>query len=123
MDVSGGSFQADRAAVAQVVDVIATSGHGLITFPRGLNTAHQRASRAGVATGLIFREMDGSGEDAEQIQRTLDRAAFRARQDEAVILVGTTDATTLIAMVEWVVGNRAQSVTLAPISAALKGGG
>jgi polysaccharide deacetylase 2 family uncharacterized protein YibQ len=123
MDVSGGSFQSDRAAVSQVVDVIAESGHGLITFPRGLNTAHQRATRAGVSTGLIFREMDGGGEDAAQIQRTLDRAAFRARQDEAVILVGRTDATTLIALIEWVVGNRAESVTLAPISAALAGGG
>ncbi|MEP0566087.1 MAG: divergent polysaccharide deacetylase family protein, partial [Paracoccaceae bacterium] len=123
MDVSGGSFQADRAAVSQVVDVIATSGHGLITFPRGLNTAHQRATRAGVSTGLIFRELDGAGENGEEIQRTLDRAAFRARQDEAVILVGTTQATTLIALLEWVLGNRADSVTLAPISAALAGGG
>ena len=123
MDVSGGSFQSDRAAVSQVVDVIASSGHGLITFPRGLNTAHQRATRAGVATGLIFRELDGSGESGDEIQRTLDRAAFRARQDEAVILVGTTDSTTLIALLEWVLGNRAESVTLAPISAALAGGG
>lgn len=123
MDVSGDSFQSDRAAVSQVVDVIADSGHGLITFPRGLNTAHQSATRAGVATGLIFRQLDGDGEDAGQIQRTMDRAAFRARQDEAVILVGTTNSTTLIALVEWALGNRAQSVTLAPISAALAGGG
>ncbi|NNE88627.1 MAG: hypothetical protein HKN27_11170 [Silicimonas sp.] len=123
MDVSGGSFQSDREAVSQVVDVIATSGHGLITFPRGLNTAHQRATRAGVATGLIFRQLDDGGEDAAQIQRTMDRAAFRARQDEAVILVGTTNATTLISLVEWALGNRAESVSLAPISAALAGGG
>ena len=123
MDVSGESFQSDREAVSQIVDVIADSGHGLITFPRGLNTAHQRASRAGVATGLIFRQLDGDGEDAGQIQRTMDRAAFRARQDEAVILVGTTNSTTLIALVEWALGNRAQSVTLAPISAAWAGGG
>ena len=123
MDVSGASFQSDREAVSQVVDVIAESGHGLITFPRGLNTAHQRATRAGVSTGLIFRELDGSGECGGEIQRTLDRAAFRARQDEAVILVGTTDSTTLIALLEWVLGNRAESVTLAPISAALVGGG
>lgn len=123
MDVSGGSFQSDREAVSQVVDVIADSGHGLITFPRGLNTAHQRATRAGVATGLIFRELDGAGEDGAQIQRTLDRAAFRARQDEAVILVGSTNTTTLAALIEWALGNRAESVTLAPISAALAGGG
>lgn len=119
MDVSGSSFQSDRAAVEQVVDVVADSGHGLITYPRGLNTAHQSAERAGVPAGLIFRRLDGAGETAEQIRRTLDRAAFRARNDEAVILVGTTDQSTLAAIMEWAAGNRARSVTMAPISAAL----
>ena len=119
MDNSGDSFQSDRAAVAQVVDVVAVSGHGLITFPRGLNTAHQRAERAGVPTGLIFRDIDGAGESNEQIRRAMDRAAFRARQDEAVILVGRTNDLTIEALQEWVLGNRAASVALVPISAAL----
>ncbi|NNL18562.1 MAG: hypothetical protein HKP37_07460 [Boseongicola sp.] len=119
MDNSGDSFQSNRSAVAQVVDVVAASGHGLITFPRGLNTAHQRAERAGVPTGLIFRDVDGDGQSNDQIRRAMDRAAFRARQDEAVILVGRTKAITLEALAEWVLGNRAASVTLAPISAAL----
>ncbi len=121
MDVSGSSFQSDRSAVAQVVDVVAASGHGLITFPRGLNTAHQEAQRAGVATGLIFRNLDGGGETQEQIRRGLDRAAFRARQDEAVILVATTGSTTLAAITEWALGNRAQTVAIAPVSVALDG--
>ena len=119
MDVSGSSFQSDRTAVEQVVDVVSGSGHGLITFPRGLNTAHQAAQRAGVPTGLIFRILDASSESQEQIRRTLDRAAFRARQDEAVILVGTTGSTTLSALTEWLLGNRATTVAIAPVSAAL----
>ncbi|MEM6385069.1 MAG: divergent polysaccharide deacetylase family protein [Pseudomonadota bacterium] len=122
MDVSGSSFQSDRAAVDQVVDVVADTGHGLITFPRGLNTAHQAAQRAGVPTGLIFRNMDAASEDQEQIRRTLDRAAFRARQDDAVILVGTTGSTMLSALTDWVLGNRAASVAIAPVSTALSGG-
>ncbi len=121
MDVSGSSFQSDRNAVAQVVDVVSASGHGLITFPRGLNTAHQEAQRAGVPTGLIFRNLDGGGETQEQIRRGLDRAAFRARQDEAVILVATTGSTTLAAITEWALGNRAETVAIAPVSAALDG--
>ncbi|MEM7720040.1 MAG: divergent polysaccharide deacetylase family protein, partial [Pseudomonadota bacterium] len=121
MDVSGASFQSDRAAVEQVVDVVSASGHGIITFPRGLNPAHQAAQRAGVPTGLIFRNLDGAAETQEQIRRSLDRAAFRARQDEAVILVGTTGSTMLSALSDWVLGSRAESVTLAPISAALGG--
>ena len=119
MDVSGSSFQSDRAAVQQVVDIASSTGHGLITFPRGLNTAHQSAERAGIPAGLIFRRLDGSGESGEQIRRSLDRAAFRARPDEAVILVGTTRQDTLDAIIEWADGNRARSVTLAPVSAAL----
>lgn len=120
MDNSGESFQSDRAAVAQVVEVVAASGHGLITFPRGLNTAHQRAQRLSVATGLIFRDIDGDDETNEQIRRAMDRAAFRARQDEAVILVGRTEAKTIEAIAEWMLGNRAASVAIAPISTALR---
>ncbi|NNE81275.1 MAG: hypothetical protein HKN18_13490 [Silicimonas sp.] len=122
MDVTGGSFQSDRNAVEQVVDVVMDTGHGLITFPRGLNAAHQRAERAGVPTGLIFRQLDGGDETSEQIRRTMDRAAFRARRDDAVILVGSTGDATLAAVVEWAMGNRATSVTIAPISAALSDG-
>lgn len=119
MDVSGSTFQSDREAVQQVVDVVTATGHGLITFPRGLNTAHQEAQRAGVPTGLIFRDLDGGNKTQEQIRRTMDRAAFRARQNEGVILVGTTGEATLAAIVEWALGNRSDSVTIAPVSAAL----
>ncbi len=119
MDASGAGFQSDREAVAQVVDVAAATGHGLITFPRGLNTAHQRAGRVGVPTGLIFRDIDGDDQTEEQIRRAMDRAAFRARTDRPVILVGRTAPGTFAAIREWVIGDRADSVDLAPVSAAL----
>ncbi|MEQ9041894.1 MAG: divergent polysaccharide deacetylase family protein [Silicimonas sp.] len=120
MDVTGSSFQSDREAVAQVVAVVTDTGHGLITFPRGLNTAHQQAERAGLPTGLIFRVVDEDGESDEQIRRTLDRAAFRARQDDAVILVGHTRPGTMAAIKAWA-EEAAANVTLAPVSAALSG--
>ena len=119
MDASGEKFQSDRAAVAQLVDVVTASGHGLITFPRGLNTAHQRAQREGVPAGLIFRDIDGDGQTDEQIRRAMDRAAFRARIDRPVILVGQAKPLTFEAIPEWSLGARAASVTLAPVSAAL----
>ena len=72
-------------------------------------------------TGLIFRNLDANGETPAQIRRTLDRAAFRARQNEAVILVGSTDTTTLAAILEWALGARSTNVLLAPLSAALLG--
>lgn len=122
MDVSGSSFQSDREAVAQVVAVIGDTGHGLITFPRGLNTAHQQAERAGLPTGLIFRLLDDDNETDEQIRRTLDRAAFRARQNDAVILVGHVRPGTIAAVADWA-ANAGGDVTLAPVSAALSEGG
>lgn len=120
IDVSGSSFQSDREAVAQVVDVITDTGHGLITFPRGLNTAHQQAERAGLPTGLIFRLLDGDDETDEQIRRTLDRAAFRARQSDAVILVGRASPGTMAAVTAWA-ADAAGDVALAPVSKALGG--
>ena len=123
MDTTGGGFQSDREAVAQVVDAIGATGHGLITFPRGLNTAHQRAEREGVPRGLIFRDIDGDGESGEEIGRSLDRAAFRARQSRSpVILVGRSSDGTLQAVSVWAGRNGGDGVVLAPVSAALLAG-
>lgn len=118
MDVTGSSFQSDRAAVSQVVAVASDTGHGIVTFPRGLNTAHQQAERAGVPTGLIFRVLDDDDQTDEQIRRTFDRAAFRARQSDAVILVGHTRPGTIAAVSGWV-ADAGDTAALVPISAAL----
>lgn len=119
IDLPDASFQTDRTAVAQLVAAASASGHGLVTFPRGLNTAQQIARRDGVPSGLVFRDIDGEGQDADTIYRTLDQAAFRARQEGAVILVGRARPETLAVLTEWALGTRAASVSLAPVSAAI----
>ncbi|MGI1663263.1 divergent polysaccharide deacetylase family protein [Palleronia sp. KMU-117] len=119
IDGPGASFQSDRTAVAQVVAAAGASGHGLVTFPRGLNTAQQIARRDGVPAALVFRDIDGEGQSGDDIRRALDQAAFRARQEGAVILVGRAEPATLAALTEWALGNRAASVALAPASAAI----
>ena len=117
-----GGFQGDRNAVAQVVAAAGATGHGLVTFPQGFNTAQQLAVRDGVPVALVFRELDGSGEDSSAIGRVLDQAAFRARQEGAVILAGRARPETVTALTEWALGNRAASVALAPVSAVLLAG-
>jgi polysaccharide deacetylase 2 family uncharacterized protein YibQ len=119
IDGPDASFQSDRTAVAQVVAAAGASGHGLVTFPRGLNTAQQIARRDGVPAALVFRDFDAEGQSADEIRRILDQAAFRARQEGAVILVGRASPGTLAALTEWALGSRAASVALAPVSAAL----
>ncbi len=95
-------------------------GLGLVTFPSGLNTGHKAAQKEGVHAGLVFRDLDGEGQSGSVIRRFLDNAAFRARNEQGVIVVAHTKAETLQALLEWSLGTRAQNVTLAPVSAVLR---
>lgn len=119
MDIPGASFQSNRAAVTQIVAAVADSGHALVIFPRGLNTAQKLAERDGIPTGLVFRDLMGATQGGGDIARTLDQAAFRARQQSSVILVGAATPETITALTEWALGNRAATVAIAPVSAAI----
>lgn len=113
-------FQSLGDGAVQIAVNLAETGHGLVSFPQGLNTGHKVAVKAGLAAGLVFRDLDGEGQEGPVIRRFLDNAAFRARNETGVIVVARTQPKTLQALLEWSLGNRAQSVTLAPISAVLR---
>ncbi|MGR3344896.1 MAG: divergent polysaccharide deacetylase family protein [Paracoccaceae bacterium] len=119
MDTRAALFQSGRVVATQIAAVLAASGHGMVTYSRGLNSGTQVAEQAGVPTALVFREFDNAGQDTATIKRFLDQAAFRARQQSGVILVGHNRPETIKALLEWSFGNRASTVALAPISAAL----
>lgn len=114
-------FQTLGAAATQVAAVLAASGHGLITIPQGLNTGHKIALKEGVAAGLVFRELDNDGQSGAVIRRFMDNAAFKARIEGGVIMFGHARVETIQALIEWSLGNRAQSVALAPVSTVLSG--
>ncbi|WP_289041289.1 divergent polysaccharide deacetylase family protein [uncultured Aliiroseovarius sp.] len=118
----GSGFQGDSQLAAQVSEILVASGHGLVSQPQGLNTGHKTALKTGVASGIVFRELDKDGQDAKVIGRFLDNAAFKAGQEDGVIMLGQARVETLQALIEWSLGNRAKSVALAPISALLLGG-
>ena len=46
----------------------------------------------GVAAATLFRDFDKDGQDARVIRRFLDQAAFRARQDGSVVMLGRVRA-------------------------------
>lgn len=119
MDTRDAVFQSSRDVSAQVAEILAAGGQGMITYSRGFNAAPQIAERAGVPAKLVFREFDNDGQDKAAIKRFLDQAAFRAGQQSGVILVGHNRPETVQALLEWGLGNRAATVTLAPVSAAL----
>lgn len=118
MDPGSAGFQNDRAAVGQVIAVLAESGHGLITASRGLNTAKQIADRFDVPAALIFNELPPSA-DAGTATRALDRIAFRARQETGIIVLAPGDSVTVTGLVDWLAGRSSSGLQIAPVSAVL----
>lgn len=118
-DAGEGGLQNDRAVVDQAVSDLAASGRGLVSISSGLNTAIRAAEKANVPAGLIYRDLDGEGQDARVIRRFMDQAAFRARQDSGVILLARIRPDTISALQLWGTANRSGQVTLAPVSAIL----
>ncbi len=119
IDSSDAAFQNDRALSTQIVPILADQGRGLLTWDRGLNAADQVARRQGLATSMVFRQIDAEGEDVPVMRRYLDRAAFKAAQEGKVIVVGQLRPETIAAILEWTIEGRASTVALAPASALL----
>ncbi|TCP42876.1 polysaccharide deacteylase family 2 protein [Rhodovulum marinum] len=120
LDVASGGFQDDRALTAQMVAFAGETGHGLVTYDRGLNSAARLAGQAGVPQATVFRVIDDDRPNAPTIRRVLDRAVFKARQDGHVVMVGHSYSDTVTALYSWALEAEAEQVTLAPVSAVLR---
>ena len=114
-----GGIQGNRDLSSQITAVVKSSGHGLITQDRGLNTVQKLAARDGVPSGVVFRDFDGAGQTPTVMRRFLDQAAFRAGQEGAVIMLGRVQPDTISALLLWGLQDRASRVALAPVSASL----
>ena len=114
-------LQSSRAATEQLIPILQDSGHGLVLFSEGLDTAQKLISREGVPVASVFRDFDGKDQNATVIRRFLDQAAFKAGQEAGgVIMVGRLRAETVSALLLWGLQDRAASVALAPVSAVLQ---
>ncbi|MEL7253572.1 MAG: divergent polysaccharide deacetylase family protein [Pseudomonadota bacterium] len=121
MEGVGSGLQTSREATEQLIPILQESGHGLVLFSEGLDTAQKLISREGVPALSVFRDIDGNGQSASVIRRFLDQAAFRAGQEEAgVVIVGRLRPETVTALLLWGLQDRANSVAIAPVSALLK---
>ena len=117
---TGTGLQSSREAAEQLAPILKDSGHGLVMFPNGLNTAQKLIAREGVPSATVFRDFDSNGQNASAVRRFLDQAAFRAGQEEGgVIMVGRLRPDTISALLLWGLQDRAASVALAPVSAVL----
>ncbi len=119
LEGSGEGLQGAREISTQVTEILKQSGHGLVMRPKGLNTAQKLASREGVPSVTVFRDFDGKGQNATVIRRFLDQAAFKARQEGGVVMIGRLRPETVSALLLWGLQDRANEVELAPVSAVL----
>ncbi|MFV0493154.1 MAG: divergent polysaccharide deacetylase family protein [Pseudorhodobacter sp.] len=116
-----GEVQQERQLAQQMLAVLKEQGRGVLSWDQGLNPVEQIARREGLPNMTVFRALDGDGESVETISRYLDRAAFKAAQDGRVVVVGAIRPETVDALLEWVAGDHAASVALAPVTAAMEG--
>lgn len=120
LEGTGTGFQGNRELSDQITDIARSTGRGLILQSSGLNTAQKLALRAGVPSATVFRDFDGAGQTPTVMRRFLDQAAFRARQEGGVIMLGRVRPDTVSALLLWGLQDRAQRVALSPVTAVLK---
>ena len=113
-------LQETREVSDQVIAFVKSTGHGLIMHPKGLNTAQKMAARDGVPSVTVFRDFDGNGQTEVVMRRFLDQAAFKARQQDGVLMMGRLRQETLAALAVWTLADRASTVALAPASTLLR---
>jgi len=119
VDLPTAGIQKSPALSDQVIEALIGSGHGLVTYPVGLNGTDQKAIREGVPSGIVFRVLDAERETGTVIKRYLDRAVLEAGKTGHVIVMGRTYPETVTALFSWALSAKATTVALAPISAVM----
>ncbi|MCO6381629.1 divergent polysaccharide deacteylase family protein [Oceanicola sp. 502str15] len=119
LDTGEEGVNGNPALTRQLLAIAGDTGHGLVFVDSGLNSAQRGAESAGLPATLVWKVLDGEGENAGAIGRTLDRAAFRAGQDGEVVVMGHSFSQTVTSLLDWAAGTKGQSVALAPVSAIL----
>lgn len=120
LEGTGSGVQGNRELAGQVAAFSDGTGRGVVFQAKGLNTAQKLAQRDGVPSAVVFRDFDGAGQAPVVMRRFLDQAAFRARQEGGVIMLGRVRPDTISALLLWGLQDRADQVALAPVSAVLK---
>ncbi len=120
LDAGEGGLSSDSAVTAQAIARLARDGRGLVTVTQGLATPVRLAQNAGVPVAEVYRDLDDADQSARVIRRFLDQAAFRARQQGAVVLVARVRPETIEALTSWGGNNRADQVAASPVSAVLR---
>ena len=123
-DAGEGGLQSPDAIREQALAKLAADGRGALIAAGRLNRAAQAAAEVGVALAVIDRRLDTAGDSDGALRRTLDQAAFRARQEGGAaqggaVLLGEISEPTLAALTTWFGERGSEQVEIAPVSAIL----
>ena len=117
--VMGSTVAADVSRY--VAERLAEEGRGLVALREGLATPMRYAEAADLPAVEIYRDLGEAAQEARVIRRFLDQAAFRARQESGIVVLGRLKAETITALMLWSGSDRAKQVGLVPVSAVLRG--
>ena len=120
METPDAGLQTSREVIEQVTEYAGDSGHGLLLFPKGLNTARKLAAKEGVPSATVFRDFDSKGQNASTIKRFLNHAGMKAESEGGVVMIGRLRADTISALLLWGLQDRGDRLELAPVSVLLK---
>ncbi len=116
LEGTNGGLQGNMELAEAVLKMVEDTGNGLVLRAKGLNAAQQQADGRDLPVATLFRDFDATGQNATVIRRFLDQAAFKARQEGSVIMVGRLRPATITALLLWGLQDRATSVVLTPVS-------
>lgn len=119
MDVPDSALQRQRSLAGHTVSILKASGHGFVTYDKGLNAAVRLAEREAVPVAKVARVFDEKGTEGFAARRMLDQGAFQAGRDGGAVLLGGLTAQALEALALWQQSSKGRSVQFAPISAVL----
>lgn len=114
------SILRDEAATAALIEVVAQSGHGAVSFA-GAGDARARgfANAAGVPFGTVTRIVD-TDPDPVSIRKALDQALLAALTSGSAIVYARTRESTISTLISWLNSSRLESIQIVPASVILQ---
>jgi polysaccharide deacetylase 2 family uncharacterized protein YibQ len=119
VDGPAAMLQKNKQVFGPVLSALQESGHGILSYKIGLNSAFKEAQKAGIPSGSVFRSIDPEASDASEVQRIMDRVAFEATREGAAIVFAVATETVLQGISDWTGTPVAGTVSLVPVSSAM----
>lgn len=120
IDVPVNGLGANPALARNVAAMLASEGYGAIALRDGLDAFLQASRGAGLRAASVYRVIESDDQSEFTIRRLIDRAAFEAlRQPAVVIAAAASDRDTMRELTDFAEGAGRAGVGLAPVSAVL----